>query len=434
MINITFLAGSFYPDFEAVGYCAYQVQNCLTDEFSISVVSFRNEMHQPIEEVIDGIRIFRVETTDMKRREMVLRSKGRLAGGRLTMLRLQGAIRRLLSPVTINRSLVEAYIERLERLDPKPDVLVPLVFPFESVLAALAYKAANPNVILVPYLFDDFVDSGSLHVLKLAREMKRTRHLRLERRMLAEADAVLAMHPLRGHLEGNFASNFLEKVIFLEHPLLSPPKAAPQRYDDGVIRLCFTGSLIKKVREPSYLISVLSAIKLGTPVRADFFVKGNAAHRVPSGVLKNGLEIVNHGRVSKLEADEAVARADILINIGEVTGRQVSSKVFEYMSTGKPIMHLANLETDAVTSILSRYPLALCLMEDRSQIHENARKIYDFIVAGAVKKLTFDQVQSIYPEALPSTTADVFRDIVQRQFVGTRQGSRNEDVDDIGRL
>lgn len=425
MINVTFLAGSFYPDFEATGYCAYQVQKCLTDDFSISAISFRNDTHQPSEEAIDGIRIFRIETEDMKRRSMVMKSKGRLAHGRLTMLRLQGAIRRLLSPATINRSLVEAYLECLERLDPKPDILVPVVFPFESVLAALTHKAANPTVALVPYLFDDFVDSGSLHVLKIAREMKRPRHLRLERRMLAEADAVLAMHPLRRHLEGNFASSLLQKVTYLEHPLLSPPKGATQRYDDGVIRLCFTGSLIKKVREPGYLVRVLSALRLETPVRADFFVKGNAAHSVRSGVLRNGLEIVNHGRVTKLEADAAVARADILINIGEVTGRQVSSKVFEYMSTGKPILHLATLETDAVTSILSKYPLALCIIEDQRQIQENARKVSDLIATGGAENLTFDQVKTIYPEALPSTTADVFRDILHINNVGARQRPRN---------
>ncbi len=413
MTNITFLVGSFYPDFEAVGYCAYQVQKCLAHEFLISVVSFRNGTDQSTEQSIDGIQIFRIETEDMKRRGLAMYRSGRLMKAQVTMLRLRGAMRRLLSPTTINRSLVEAYLERLERLDPRPDVLVPVVFPFESVLAAQAYKVATPHVTLVPYLFDDFVDSGSLHVLRIARALKRSRHIRLEHRMLAEADAVLAMHPLRRHLERNFDSTLLRKVRYLEHPLLSPPTGAAEERKDGVVRLCFTGSLIKKVREPSYLVSVLSALRLETPVLADFFVMGNAAHAVPSGVLSNGLKIVNHGRVTKPEADAAVARADILINIGEVTGRQVSSKVFEYISTGKPILHLAAAEKDAVTEILSKYPRALCIRAQQSKLQENAIKISGLITSGIGRNLTFEQVKTIYPEALPSATADIFRDIVK---------------------
>jgi hypothetical protein len=412
MTGIVFLVGSFHPNFSAVGYCAYQVQKCLVDTFDVSTIAFRDDPSQPLDGQLDAIRVHRIETSEMRARGLARAAKGQMARARHA-LRLKGALRRLLSPETIDRRLVDAYLERLKGMDPQPDVIVPVVFPFETVLAALAYKRTHPGVMVVPYLFDDFVDSGSLHVLKLAREMKRPRHLHLERRMLAESDAVLAMHPLRRHLEGSFDSTLLAKVMFLEHPLLSPPARATDRCDDGIIRLCFTGSLIQKVREPGYLINLLGALKIDRPVRADFFVMGNVAREVPSGVLGNGLEIVNHGRVPKPEADAAVARADILINIGEVTGRQISSKVFEYMATGKPIIHLAHVENDAVTKVLSKYPLTLSLIEDRSQLDENAHKVSDFIGRGAAEKLTFEQVKTIYPEALPATTANFLKDILK---------------------
>lgn len=416
-MNIVFLTGASYPEFDAVGNCAYQVQNCLAVDFRISVVSYHSEPDQPDDDAVDGIRLYRFETEDMKQRAAVLRSNSRLAPLRHQILRIRGALSRLLSPVTVNQALVTAYRNTLNRLNPKPDILVPLVFPFETVMAAMAYKADHPDVMLMPYLFDDFVDSGSLHVLKIAREIKRPRHLALERQMLAAADAVLAMQQLRSHLERSFDNDLLRKVTFLEHPLLSPPSAPAQRGDDGIVRLCFTGSLIRKVRESGYLIELLDALAVERRVQVDFFVMGNAAKDLPSGVLPNGVEIVNHGRVPKGQADAAVARADILINIGEVTGQQVSSKVFEYMATGKPILHLASAMTDAVTTILSKYPLALCLHEEKARLAENARKVSDLIASERLGALTFEQVKEIYPEALPSTTADVFRELFQRPEV-----------------
>jgi hypothetical protein len=412
MSNITFLAGSFYPDFEAVGFCAYQVQKCLADEHLISVVSFRSQPHQQDEETICGIRIIRFATQEMTQRSLLAKHAGRIASMRLKIMRIRGALRKLLSPTSINKHLVQSYIECLEKLEPKPDVLVPLVFPFETVLAALAYKAKNPHVTLVPYLFDDFVQSGSLHVLNLAREMKRNRHLDLERRMLSESDAVLAMHPLRQHLEENFESCLLGRVTFVEHPLLSPPVSASEIDNLGTIKLCFTGSLIRNVREAGNLIRLLEAVQIEKPVRVDFYVMGNAAQDVPSGFLSNGVEIVNHGRVTKSEADAAVARADILINIGEVTGRQVSSKIFEYVSTGKPILHLANVKTDSVSGILSKYPLGLSIINDQRKLRENAHKISDLIRKGESEKITFDVVQTIWPDALPEYTAKIFRKII----------------------
>lgn len=417
MTQITFLVGPFHPNFSAVGYCAYQVQKCLLDSFDVSTIAFRDDPSQSLEGQLDAIQIHRIETSEMRATGLARSATGRIAGARLITLRLKGALRRLLSSETINRHLVRAYHTRLKAMDPEPDVIVPVAFPFETVLAALAYKRTHPRAIVVPYLFDDFVDSGSLHVLKLAREIKRPLHLCLERQMLMESDAVLAMHPLRRHLEDNFDSTQLAKVMFLEHPLMSPPAKAAERGDDGITTLCFTGSLIKNVREADYLISLLGGLQIERPVRADFFVMGNVARKVRSGILANGLEIVNHGCVPKAEADAAVARADVLINIGEKTGRQISSKIFEYMATGKPIIHLAHVRSDANTTILAKYPLALCLIEDRSMLKENARRVSNLIGRVPAQSLTFEEVSTIYPEAIPTKTADVLKYIVHNSQI-----------------
>lgn len=409
MSDLVFLVRSYYPNFCAVGYCAYRVQKCLVDEFDITVIAARNDRSQPLDELHEGATILRVETSSMKRRNALAGVKGRIAAARLAIVRAQGALLRLLAPVTIDKSLVAAYRSRLNALDLPPRALVPVVFPFEAVIAALDYKKDNPGTIVIPYLFDDFVDSQSLHVLNLARRLKRARHIELERRMLLEANAILCMRPLRQHLETCFSKPLLAKVSYLEHPLLFPVDRRKCRPDDGKVLLCFTGSLIRKVRQADYLLYLLKTIQPSISVRAEFFVMGNDTRKVRTVKLPSGVEVVNHGYVPKSEADAAVRDADILINIGEAQGKQVSSKIFEYMATGKPIIHLSYTKKDAVSDILEKYPLALCLIQDKTCLAQNAQTLTRFIEQHRRNEISYGEVESIYPDACPEMTACVIR-------------------------
>lgn len=414
MNDLVFLVRSYYPNFCAVGYCAYRVQKCLADEMDVTVIAARNDRSQPLDEMHEGARILRIETSSMKRRNAIAGVKGRIAIARLAIVRAQSALLRLLTPVTIDKSLVAAYSIKLSALDPPPRAIVPLVFPFEAVIAALDYKKKNPGTIVIPYLFDDFVDSRSLHVLKLARRLKRPRHIELERRMLSEANAIISMHPLRQHLETYFDKPLLDKVSYLEHPLLFPVERQECRPDNGKAALCFTGSLIAKVRQADYLLYLLENIQPSISVRADFFVMGNDARKVQTVKFVSGVEVVNHGYVPKYEADAAVREADILLNIGEAQGKQVSSKIFEYMATGKPIIHLSYIKNDAVSDILAKYPLGLCLVQDSSLLDQNVQIMNRFIEENFRKRINYEEVESIYPEARPEVTASFLIKIIKK--------------------
>lgn len=414
MSHVVFLLGSFYPNFSAVGYCGYQVQKYLVQNHDVTVVSVRDDNALPLEDRHDGLHILRLDTADTQRRNRLRAKGGRWARLGLALLRAKGAVRRITAPETIDKALVRAYLERLNHMFPAPQVIVPMVFPIETVLAALAYKRTHPGVRVLPYLFDDFADSGSLHVLKLARELKRGRHLRLERKMLQEADAILSMHPLRAHFEANFEKPLCDKITFLEHPLLFAPTGHALPAKEPTVRLCYTGSLIGKVREPDYLLQMLQALRPASPTRADFYVMGNNAQKVQTQSPPGQIEIVNHGRVAKPVADAAVQAADVLLNLGEAQGRQVSSKIFEYMATGKPILHLAYVAEDVVSGILAKYPLALCLLQEQGRLAENVRQTEAFLARCRDRILSFDEVAALYPEALPETTAELLTRLIKQ--------------------
>ena len=405
MKHVTFLLGSFHPAFSAVGNCAFHVQKCLEDELDISVVAFRNEKAQPLAEKLGKIDTLRIETKAIRQRNKLNSGSGTINRAVLMMHRVLGAARRLMTPVTIDERLVRAFLDRLESLGRSPDAIVALVFPMEAVVAALKYKKKHPEVKVLPYLFDNFVESDSLHVSKIARRLKKNRHLALEGRMLVEADAVLAMHPLQEHFSANFPQHLLDKISFLEHPLLIKPTINEQQLKTGAAFLCYTGSLIKNYVEPDYLLDLLKGIRSNIPVHTDFYVMGNDTGKVKTGRISGMVEISNHGRVSKSLADAAIKKANVLLNIGEVRGRQISSKIFEYMATGKPIIHLAYGKNDVTSKILEKYPLALTLVQDRASFEENCTRLSEFIDKKSFECIPFEEVEALFPEALPSTTA-----------------------------
>lgn len=412
-MNIVFLVGAYYPNFEAVGYCAYQVHKCLSANHDLTVIALRNEPAQHWAEEVEGIRIKRVETI---RQRWLNRINGKTHWHERMLhqgLRIWGAARRLLAPATVDWSLVRAYVQELEALETPPQVIVPLVFPFEAALAALEFTRKHPEIRLMPYVFDDFVDSGSLHTSRWVGAVKRHSHLSLEYGLLERSQHIIAMHPLRRHFELHYSADLTGKVTYLEHPLLNKISVQDCPNLQGQVQLCFTGSLIRNVREPDYLLRILGAIETSMPVVANFYVMGSAASKVVTKSVQSAVSVINHGRVSKHAADDAVASADILINLGETTGRQISSKIFEYISAGKPIVHLAFAECDAVIGVVERYPLSLCLIADERSFIDNARKLSEFIKLNCKKRVSWSEVSSLYPEALPGTTAAVFERLLQ---------------------
>ena len=407
MKNVVFLAGSFYPDFSAVGFCAYQVQELLIKHVDVTVLTCKKSSSQGNIDYFEKRKIVRLETPHIRRYNSLMEKRSKFGRLLFYLYRIFFAFKKIFWKETIDYTLVNAFVKELASRKENIDVIVPLVFPFEGVIAALEFKRLNPNVKVIPYIFDDFVESGSLHVLGFVRNIKRLKHVMLEKRMLEHSDALLAMHPLRGHYQKYFSEDLLSKIEFLEHPLLSQPKLLGPASDKHVVECCFTGSLIRNVREPKYCLELFEKLELQIPVSINFYTMGNAAHLVNTKRVSNSLKLINHGRVTKLEADQAISGADILINIGEVNGQQISSKIFEYMATGKPIIHFSYTDEDNVTKILSKYPLSCIVRQEKYLLNTNILAVTKFITECCRKRLTFEEVEKIYPEALPKATSEL---------------------------
>lgn len=68
-----------------------------------------------------------------------------------------------------------------------------------------------------------------------------------------------------------------------------------------------------------------------------------------------------YGWISRNELEEEYRKADVLVSIAEKNGKQMSSKIFDYMSFGKPIIHFYFSDDDVNVPWLNRYNNSYCV-------------------------------------------------------------------------
>lgn len=163
--------------------------------------------------------------------------------------------------------------------------------------------------------------------------------------------------------------------------------------------MTFTGSLISTV-EPSYVCELL-AQDACTGLTAIFHTNTSIQARFLDGCRN----VVRKNWVSVDGLERAWSEADCLLSIAEKRGRQMSSKIFSYMATGKPIVHIYYAEDDVNVSYLKRYPLALCLRAEEDSLGSNSRLLALWLVWSLGRTVPWDSIAEEFAEMLPGYVA-----------------------------
>lgn len=94
-----------------------------------------------------------------------------------------------------------------------------------------------------------------------------------------------------------------------------------------------------------------------------------------------------------------------LLNIAEYEGKQISSKIYEYMALGKPIVHVYTAEHDVNVEYLTRYPLALCLRSEPDLLECNARLLALWLLWSRGQVAPFEVVRDSCRDLTPEYVA-----------------------------
>jgi hypothetical protein len=417
-LHIVFIVGSYYPNYSAVGKCIGNVADELATNHNVTIICLKSFNEQKNLEMYNNQKIVRVNTYEKKARSRLITNIREKKGPEkeinrvlLSINKVSRFIKTIFSKVTINKELVNAYFEALCEINTSIDLIVPACMPFESVLAAVNFKKySKEKVKIIPFLFDKFTDNSNLHRIKINKIIKRSRHILLEKEVLLHSDKVLAMHSLRHHFESEL-SEFNNKITYVEHPLIIKPVITSDRVSNG-IQLSYIGGLYKNYVTPNYLLELFSRVNEDNMI-LNFFIIGNCNRIVERYCKIKPQKIINHGSVAKEEANKAAANSNILISIAEKDGVQMSSKIFEYISLGKPIVHFYSVDNDVNIKILNHYPYCLCLKQDSDRLDENLKKFVTFCNKYKDTFVEFDTIKEVYSDALPKNTANLIIELVK---------------------
>lgn len=408
MRKILFIVGTYLPKASANGICVSKVAEQLINEgYSVDCLCMKN-CESPAFEIIDGVGVYRINgplsyrftqiTSKSKQsRLLILISYIIFLCNRIKVLFLY-PIYPLTTPLFAFKLFRKA---RQLYLKEQYDVVVPVFQTFSNIWAGAMLKKCYPKIKLILYYLD--ILSGGVPPKVFSDKWLMEKTFRWEKLFFDKADLIIIMKSYQKHYNKEPFEKYQSKIYYGDFPLLVK-KDTITKLERGNIRtncrFVLAGLVQRSMRNPDYLFTLLTKLNRHVTIQFDFCGRHDCQELVQK--LSKDLKGVFyfHGQISTKDADKMINDADILLSIGNSFDTAVPSKIFSYMSTGKPILHVYSSENDSALCYLKQYPLSILIYEDWNKIDENTEVLIDFIKK-KYDLLDFNTISNMFPENTP---------------------------------
>jgi len=137
---------------------------------------------------------------------------------------------------------------------------------------------------------------------------------------------------------GNPISNFDEELF---------SRSLEYNYNSFPIKFGYFGVFTKGVRSPK---NFMTYFKDTQDIQFHWYVNEDSKNEI--SIHSNDFDSIFHSLVNRDEALKLMADSfHCLVSIGNLNTTQLPSKVIEYISTGKPVIHFCEIENDPVKNI-----------------------------------------------------------------------------------
>lgn len=290
--------------------------------------------------------------------------------------------------------------------------MIPIYKQIDPLIAADKIKKQFPDVKLIPCFLDSLSGGAGPKIFSEKKTFKRG--LYYKKRVLRRADSAIVMESSRAHHEKKTAGyDFYSKLNYLDIPLLSEFKVpsgikAPDMLEDGKVNLLFIGTVIAHIRNPQKLFEVFSSLE-GDDLRLNIVGTNDCPDLIRSATQRDPrikvFPFVSHDEVMTL-----IDRADVLVNLGNNISSMVPSKIFEYMSTGKPIISTAPISDEPSAKYLKHYALSYILDESDYDKDKAVSELDAFLSENGKRRLPFSDIKKTFYSNTPEAFCDFLRE------------------------
>lgn len=282
------------------------------------------------------------------------------------------------------------YAETIEKLDKKYkfDAVISVSAPFYTAKGLAKRNIGGKKIIM---MFDPY----GYHY-----KMGNKRTKKQEKLCFEKADKIF-VPALQKRLYTD------SKIESFEFPavITDKPSNICNLYDNKKINLAFVGSLYSDIRRPDYLFDIMKAL---ADDRYHLTVVGGIYGNFGVDFYKKYDEVINKyvtiiGKVDRETARRYLWQADVLVNIGNKVDNMLPSKVLEYISTGKPVLNIMQIENCPSKEYFEKYKNALNINSNEPLTEDILKKIKVFL--DNPSEISKTEIESTFFTATPKYVA-----------------------------
>lgn len=280
--------------------------------------------------------------------------------------------------------------------------------PLLSGILGIKIKEINSELPVMLYELDSFTDNNSN--FETWTRFFAGRNAKLEKRVFDKMDYIIHLIEHKNYYQQDKYKAYLNKSIYVDIPLLDSRLNDPDnnvKKENGILKGIYSGMLYKGTRSPEYFISLLNGLDSEINVECSFYSRGD--YEV---MLRHEQSINNKvracGYIEKSKLDEEMKNTDFFINISNDYSKNlgvIPSKLFYYMSFGKPIIHISSGKNDLCVPYLKKYPSALIISTEKS-FEDNVKELDVFLKTLPRSICSYDMLEKDFYENTPAYTVE----------------------------
>lgn len=384
MKKILFIVKGYYPDISASGNLIKPLVEELEKENCIYIIS-RSDKEEEIQISKNIIH------KKIKINEKISKSK-----------RIKNAIKNRVCLYNYDKYVVKKLKEEIEKMDKKLNFDFIMAITYDEIIALM--ECDIPKIKKRTYLLEK-VQVNRLDSFKIMKSAKIKYREKIENKIINEYDKVYTLPIMYSYFKRKNKTKNIDKILQLEHPMIIDRVTKPKNMNEIKVQLIYAGGIDRYQRNPLKVIECFNKIDEKYPINIEFYAYGNMNDKLKE--IDNIYNFFNlHGPVNKTKLDKIIEKNQIIITIGNKEDDIVPSKIFDCISTGKPIIHFSQIDNDPYYFYLKRYKNSLIIKFEELEKEETKSKIIEFIKKHKNTVIEFSQIKNEFKECTPEYIAN----------------------------
>ena len=273
--------------------------------------------------------------------------------------------------------------KKITKINKHYDCLITFCMPFAFQVVGKELMKRGIADRWYPIFLDAFVYNKCLAISKINYRKK------VAKKVLKKANHIFMVDGIVGENKKQcFNPEYHKKVTEIYIPMLKEVSLPKIEKTTKKTNLVYAGLFYRDIRNPEKMLNILS--RLSSECEIKLFGQGCEDIVDEKKKLFDKSTINLGGLISHEECLNEISKADFLINLGNSITNQMPSKVFEYISFGKPIINFYFTEEDMCLKVFKSYPLAFNINVN-NYTEEDVKNLNKFIYENKGKLLNYKE-------------------------------------------